>query len=107
MSSLDHSGKQIVKSLWNELIKQKTTNKENKEYKEIAERYKSLFDAKKNTDKKMHTQSTTEIETSLTEDRTQLDKEEPTEDKKGKDKKQKPKGTGHSRKKMKKKSNAK
>jgi hypothetical protein len=107
LSSLDHSGKQIVKSLWNELIKHKTTNKENMEYKEIAERYKSLFDAKKNTDKKMHTQSTTEIETSLTEDRTQLDKEEPTEDKKGKDKKQKPKGTGHSRKKMKKKSNAK
>jgi len=46
-------------------------------YKEM----KSQFDAKMNTDKRMHTQSTTEIETSLTEDRTLLDKEEeePTE----------------------------
>ena len=39
----------------------------------------SLFDAKKNTDKRMNTQYTTERKTSLTEERTLLDKEEQTD----------------------------
>lgn len=84
LSGLDHIGKLIIKSLRNNLIQLQTENnilseKLSQKEREIAERYKemkSLFDAKKNTDKKMHTQSTTEIETSLTEDRTLLDKEE-------------------------------
>jgi hypothetical protein len=84
LSGLDHIGKLIIKSLRlqteNQILSEKLSQKE----REMAERYKemkSLFDAKKNTDKKMHTQSTAEIETSLTEDRTLLDKEEePTEE---------------------------
>lgn len=89
LSSLDHIGKQIIKSLRNDVIQLQTENnilneKFSQKEREIAERYKEMksqFDAKKNTDKRMHTQSTTEIQTSLTEDRTLLDKEEeePTE----------------------------
>lgn len=45
-------------------------------YPEEYKEKKKVYDAKKNTDKRMHTQSTTEIETSLTEDRRLLDKEE-------------------------------
>lgn len=96
LSCLDHIGKLIIKSLRNNLILLQTENnilneKLSQKEREIAERYKEMksqFDAMKNT------------ETSLTESTTGL--EHPTEDKK-----QKPKGTGHSRKKMKKKSNAK
>ena len=88
LSCLNHIGKQIIKSLRNVVIHLQTENqilneKLSQKEREIAERYKemkSLFDAKKNTDKRMNTQSTTEIQTSLTEDRTLLDKEEePTE----------------------------
>lgn len=96
LSCLDHIGKQIIKSLRNNLIQLQTENnilneKLSQKEREIAERYKEMksqFDAMKNT------------ETSLTESTTGL--EHPTEDKK-----QKPKGTGHSKKKKKKKSNAK
>jgi cysteine synthase len=84
LSSLDHKGKQIIKSLGNALIQLKTENqilneKLSKKEREFAERDKemiSLFDAKKNTDKRMHTQYTTERQKSLTEERTLLDKEE-------------------------------
>lgn len=89
LSCLDHIGKQIIKSLRNDVIQLQIENdilneKLSQKEREIAERYKEMksqFDAKMNTDKRMHTQSTTEIETSLTEDRTLLDKEEeePTE----------------------------
>jgi len=89
LSCLDHIGKQIIKSLRNDVIQLQTENnilneKLSQKEREIAERYKEMksqFDAKKNTDKRMHTQSTTEIQNSLTEDRTLLDKEEeePTE----------------------------
>lgn len=89
LSCLDHIGKKIIKSLRNDVIQLQTENnilneKFSQKEREIAERYKEMksqFDAKKNTDKRMHTQSTTEIQTSLTEDRTLLDKEEdePTE----------------------------
>ena len=89
LSRLDHIGKQIIKSLRNDLIQLQTENnilneKLSQKEREIDERYKEMksqFDSKKNTDKRMHTQYTTEIETSLTEDRTLLDKEEePTEE---------------------------
>nr|CAD1821794.1 unnamed protein product [Ananas comosus var. bracteatus] len=89
LSRIDHIGKLIVNSLSNTvrqlmnenlIINQKLSQKE----REIDERYKemkSLFDDKKNTDKRMNTQSNTERQTSLTEDRTLLDKEEePTEE---------------------------
>lgn len=87
LSCLDHIGKQIIKSLRNDVIQLQKENqilneKLAQKEREIAEKYKEMksqFDAKKNTDKRMHTQSTTEIQTSLTEDRTLLDKEEPTE----------------------------
>jgi hypothetical protein len=89
LSSLDHIGKQIIKLLRKDIIHLQSENyilneKLSQKEREIAERYKEMksqFDAKKNTDKRMHTQSTTEIQTSLTEDRTLLDKEEeePTE----------------------------
>lgn len=85
LSCLDHISKQIIKSLSNELIQLKTeilNDKLSQKEREIAERYKEMkSDASKNTDKRMHTQSTTEIQTSLTEDRTLLDseEEEPTE----------------------------
>lgn len=81
LSCLDHIGKQIIKSLRNNVIQLQTENDILNEKlflkeREIAERYKEMesrFDAKNNTEKSMHT---TEIETSLTEDRTLLDKEE-------------------------------
>ena len=84
MSSLDHKGKQKRKSLGNALIQLQTENeilneKLSKKEREFAERYKEMisqFDAKKNTDKRMHTQYTTERQKSLTEERTLLDKEE-------------------------------
>lgn len=89
LSSLDNIGKRIIKKLRNDLILLETENnilneKLSQKEREIAERYKEMksqFDANQNTDKRMHTQSTTEIQTSLTEDRTLLDKEEeePTE----------------------------
>ena len=89
LSCLNHIGKQIIKSLRNDVIQLQTEKnilieKLSQMEREISERYKEMisqFDAKKNTDKGMHTQPTTEIETSLTEDGTQLDKEEeePTE----------------------------
>ena len=73
MSCLENIGKQIIKSLIQLQRDNRILNDRRKErYKEIE----SYFDAKKNTDKRMHTQSTTEIQTSLTEDRTLLDKEE-------------------------------
>lgn len=87
LSGLDHIGKLIIKSLRNNIIQLQTENhilseKFSQKEREIAERYKEMKSLKNNTDKKMHTQSTTEIETSLTEDRTLLDKEEeePTEE---------------------------
>lgn len=84
LSSLDHKGKQKRKSLGNALIQLQTENeilneKLSKKEREFAERYKEMisqFDAKKNTDKRMHTQYTTERQKSLTEERTLLDKEE-------------------------------
>ena len=81
LSCLDHIGKQIIKSLRNDLIKLKTENKIlNEKFsmkeREIAERYKEMkSQARKNTEKRMHT---TERKNSLTEDRTIDDKEEPT-----------------------------
>lgn len=87
LSGLDHSGKLIIKSLRNNIIQLQNENtilseKFSQMEREITERYKEMTSLKNNTDKKMHTQSTTEIETSLTEDRTLLDKEEeePTEE---------------------------
>lgn len=88
LSCLDHIGKQIIKSLRNDVIQLQTENhilieKLSQRERDIAERYKEMksqFYENNNTDKRMHTQSTTEIQTSLTEDRTLLDKEEePTE----------------------------
>jgi DNA polymerase type B, organellar and viral len=80
LSRLDNIGKQIIKYLRNLLETEKSILKEklSQKEREIEERYKekSQFYAKKNTDKKMHTQSTTEIQTRLTEDKTLLDKEE-------------------------------
>lgn len=85
LSRMDHIGKLIVNSLSNTvrqlmnenlIIKKKLSQKE----REIDERYKemkSLFDDKKNTDKRMNTQSNTERQTSLTEDRTAPKEEEP------------------------------
>jgi F0F1-type ATP synthase gamma subunit len=59
----------------NQILHEKLSKKE----REFAERDKemiSLFDSKKNTDKRMHTQYTTERQKSLTEERALLDKEE-------------------------------
>lgn len=84
LSSLDHIGKLIVKSLRNTvrqlmnenlIINQKLSQKE-REIDERDKEMKSQLDDKNNTEKWMNTQSNTEIKTSLTEDRTLLDKEE-------------------------------
>lgn len=90
LSSINHIGKQIIKSLQNSLIQQQLSqnnillDKLSQMEREISERNIEKI----HTYKRMLTQSTTEIQTSLTEDRTQtiltedrtqLDKEEPTE----------------------------
>ena len=87
MSSLDHIGKQIIKSLRNQIIQLQTENnilqqKLAQKEREIEDRYKEInklnTDNKINTDQRIHTQDTTEIQTSLTQDIKILHKEEET-----------------------------
>lgn len=84
LSFLDHVGKEIIKSLRNYVIQLQIENRTlNEKFsiieRGIADRYKEIkypFDAKKITDNRMQTQSTSDIVTCITEDRTLLDKEE-------------------------------